>query len=60
MSDAVFFAAVGLLCAAMITLALAWPQGWGARSPAPFGHVTAAELRDAQTNTAAPELKGIL
>ena len=30
--------ALGLAAAAAIVLSLAWPQGLGARSPAPFGH----------------------
>ena len=30
--------ALGLLAAAMIALALVWPQGLGRPSPAPFGH----------------------
>ena len=44
MSDAVFFATVGLLAAGAIALALVWPQGLGARSPAPFGHILESEL----------------
>jgi hypothetical protein len=58
MSDAVFFAVLGLLCAGMIALALVWPQGLGARSPHPFGHQTAAEMRAAQPKTVDPQLKG--
>ena len=38
MSDAVFFVMVGLLAAGAIALAVVWPQGLGAPSPAPFGH----------------------
>ena len=37
-SDRLFFGGLALLCLAMIALALVWPQGQGARSPAPFGH----------------------
>jgi hypothetical protein len=43
MSDAAFFAVVGLLAAAMIVLALVWPQGLGRRSPGPFGHAVVSE-----------------
>ena len=38
MSDRLYFSLMGLAAAAMIALALVWPQGMGARSPAPFGH----------------------
>ncbi len=41
MGDRVFFAGLGLAVAAMIALALAWPQGLGRPSPAPFGHALA-------------------
>lgn len=37
MSDRVFFPSVALAVLAMIALALVWPQGYGARSPGPFG-----------------------
>jgi len=43
MSDIRFFSAAGLVAAAIILVALVWPQGEGARSPKPFGHATAAE-----------------
>ncbi len=36
MSDRVFFGAAALIVAAMIALALVWPQGQGAPSPGPF------------------------
>jgi hypothetical protein len=38
MGDRLFFAGLLLAVMAMIALALAWPQGLGRRSPAPFGH----------------------
>ena len=38
MSDRLFFSALALIAVAMIALAMVWPQGLGARSPAPFGH----------------------
>ena len=37
MSDRVFFSIMIALAVALIGLALVWPQGQGARSPAPFG-----------------------
>ena len=43
MNDRLFFSLLGLAAAAMIALALVWPQGLGAPSPAPFGHPLAAE-----------------
>jgi hypothetical protein len=55
MSDAIFFTLMGLLAAGAIALAAQWPQGLGARSPEPFGHTTAAELRARQAD---PTLKG--
>ena len=39
MSDRVLFSMMGLAAVAMVGLALVWPQGVGARSPGPFGHV---------------------
>ena len=41
MSDRVLFPLMGLTAVLMITLALVWPQGLGARSPGPFGHAPA-------------------
>jgi hypothetical protein len=38
MSDRVFFASAGLAAMLMIVLAAVWPQGYGDRSPGPFGH----------------------
>ena len=38
MNDAVFYPLMVALAAAMIALALVWPQGLGQPSPAPFGH----------------------
>jgi hypothetical protein len=42
MSDRVFYPLAALIAAALIALALVWPQGTGIRSPAPFGHDVAA------------------
>jgi hypothetical protein len=58
MSDAFFFTVMGILAAGMIALALVWPQGLGARSPDPFGHETAAEMRAGQLKEV--NLKGTL
>lgn len=38
MFNKIFYIAAALAAVAMISLALVWPQGIGARSPAPFGH----------------------
>jgi hypothetical protein len=46
MSDRVFFSLAALLAVLMIALALVWPQGLGARSPAPFGHPVAQTADD--------------
>ncbi|WP_419317448.1 hypothetical protein ACN2C7_13325 [Caulobacter sp. ErkDOM-E] len=37
MSDRIFMPLMALIAMAMIALALVWPQGYGARSPDPFG-----------------------
>ena len=37
-NDRVFFTGLALLAAGLVALATAWPQGYGARSPGPFGH----------------------
>ncbi len=39
MSDRLLFSLMGLASATMIAVALVWPQGLGARSPGPFGHL---------------------
>jgi hypothetical protein len=38
LSDRLFYGGIAALAVAMILLAAVWPQGIGARSPAPFGH----------------------
>ncbi len=43
MSDRVFFSLTGVAIAAMLALALVYPQGQGRRSPATFGHETTAD-----------------
>ena len=39
MPDRILFPLFGLIALAMIAVALVWPQGLGARSPGPLGHV---------------------
>jgi len=51
MSDRLYFSLMGLAAAAMIALALVWPQAMGARSPGPFGHEVVRP-----TETPAPEV----
>ena len=43
MPDRLFFPLMTLAAAALVALALVFPQGDGARSPRPFGHETTAE-----------------
>lgn len=60
MSDRLFFGGLSLVAAALVALALVWPQGLGARSPGPFGsvpvqqrpEVQAAMRREAEANNA--------
>jgi hypothetical protein len=51
MPDSIALPAIAFVAAGLIALALVWPQGQGARSPAPFGHPLAPIER---TNTSAP------
>jgi len=37
MRDRIFFPLMALIAAAMIAVALYWPQGMGTPTPAPFG-----------------------
>jgi hypothetical protein len=39
MSDRITLSLLALLAVLMISFAAIWPQGLGARSPAPFGHL---------------------
>jgi len=41
MSDSLALPAIALTAIGLVSLALVWPQGQGARSPAPFGHPVA-------------------
>lgn len=50
MLERLYFPALAIVAAALIALALVWPQGLGARSPAPFGREpvqSSAEYQDA-------------
>jgi len=38
MPDSIALPALAILAVGLVALALVWPQGEGARSPAPFGH----------------------
>ena len=61
MPDRIALPALALLAAGLIALALVWPQGQGATSPAPFGHRLAsvsspvAEAAAAAKAAAAPK-----
>ena len=48
MSDRAFFSLTALAIVAMVALALVVPQGEGRRSPKPFGHETAFDVRARQ------------
>lgn len=45
MADRNFLALTGAAAALLLALSLVWPQGLGAQSPPPFGHVTAAQVQ---------------
>jgi hypothetical protein len=64
MSDRFFFPLVALAVIGMVALALVFPQGEGARSPAPFGHETTADAAARQPKLrpaiAKPKKPGIL
>jgi hypothetical protein len=42
MPDRIVLPVLALIAAGLIALAMVWPQGQGAQSPAPFGHPLAA------------------
>jgi hypothetical protein len=48
MSDRILFPLIGLIALVMIAVALIWPQGLGARSPGPFGHVPTQQTQAVQ------------
>ena len=47
MPDSLALSVAALVAAGLIALAMVWPQGQGARSPAPFGHPLAAIVQPA-------------
>lgn len=56
MSDRLFYPVAAFVAVAMVTLGLMWPQGFGARSPGPFGHpVVVPEYVIAERKMAAEE-----
>jgi hypothetical protein len=55
MSDRVFYPLAALVAVLLIALAAVYPQGMGARSPKPFGHVTETQLRAAAAARAPKE-----
>ena len=52
MRDRFFYPLAIALTAAMIMLAMVWPQGQGVRSPAPFGHEPTTPAKTAGLRTA--------
>jgi hypothetical protein len=42
MPDSLALSVIAIVAAGLVALALVWPQGQGARSPAPFGRPLAA------------------
>jgi len=54
MHDRLALPLLALAAAAMIAMALAWPQGLGRRSPAPFGHALAPLERKAPATQPTP------
>ena len=56
MDDRLFFPLLALLVAAMIALALVWPQGQGAPSPPPFGQPVAPPASQAPPAAKPPSL----
>jgi hypothetical protein len=53
MPDSLALSVVAVTAAGLIALAFVWPQGQGARSPAPFGHPLAA-IEQSTTAKAVP------
>ena len=41
MPDSIALPVLAVVAAGLVALAMVWPQGEGARSPAPFGHALA-------------------
>jgi hypothetical protein len=51
MNDRVLLSLMAALTVALIGFAAIWPQGYGARSPGPFGHVPVQQT---------PEMKALM
>lgn len=60
MDDRIFFPLVGVFALALIALASVWPQGLGARSPGPFGHVPQQQTPEVQAALAREAAKAAL
>jgi hypothetical protein len=58
MPDSLALSAAAVIAAALIALALVWPQGQGARSPGPFGHPLAGIGQPAPPPSTPPTLRG--
>jgi hypothetical protein len=59
MPDSLALSTVAVIAAGLIALALVWPQGQGARSPAPFGHPPAGlESAAPPPSSPTPPLRG--
>ena len=57
MLDRLYMPFLALVAAAVIALAMVWPQGQGALSPPPFGHPVTAPPPPSATPGAAPALR---
>jgi hypothetical protein len=55
MHDRLFFSILAGAAVVMIALAAVWPQGYGARSPAPFGHTPIQQTPEMQAAMARAE-----
>jgi len=58
MNDRVLLSIMAALAVVLISFAAIWPQGYGARSPGPFGHVPiqqTPEMKAAMAREAAAE-----
>jgi len=53
MGDRWFYPLMALIMAGMIALSLVWPQGFGQRSPGPFGHARLSVAAPAKSPTTA-------
>ncbi|MBV9996314.1 MAG: hypothetical protein JO127_14005 [Caulobacteraceae bacterium] len=60
MPDRIAYPALLLVSLAMVALALVWPQGLGAPSPAPFGHPLAPIPAEAAPPAESDSLLGVL